>query len=149
LKRELHLDDFDPTPGTKRPQAPKNRGPMEPLTSWLSRLPQSGAKLESAAAQPAALVWKRDGMYHRAKAGLGHYLVGPTDNETLDGSTGEINAEERRDLGTAKSLRAAKAIAMSDWAKRSVISTDPSPVLKPTALEWRSVTPDLEASFLF
>jgi hypothetical protein len=157
LKRELHLDDFDPTLGTKRRQAPKNRGPMEPMASWLSRLPQSGAKLESAAAQPAALVWKRDGMYHRAKAGLGHYLVGPTDNETLDGgpfnvmhfSTGEIIAEERRDLGTAKSLRAAKAIAMSDWAKRSVISTDPSPVLKPTALEWRSVTPDLEASFLF
>jgi len=93
-------------------------------------------------------------MYHRAKAGLGHYLVGPTDNETLDGgpfnvmhfSTGEIIAEERRDLGTAKSLKAAKAIAMSEWA---VISTDPLPVIKPTALEWKSVTPDLEASFHF
>jgi hypothetical protein len=54
LKRELHLDDFDPTPGTKRRQAPKNRGSMEPLArpSWLSRLPRSGAKLESGTAQP-------------------------------------------------------------------------------------------------
>jgi hypothetical protein len=155
LKRELHLDDFDPTPGTKRRQAPKNRGPMEPLGSWLSRLPQSGAKLESAAAQPAALVWKRVGMHHRAEAGVGHYLVSPT--ETLDGgrfnvvhfSTDKVIAEERRDLGTAKSLKAAKAIAMSDWAKRGVISTDPLPVIKPTVLEWKSVTPDLEASFLF
>jgi hypothetical protein len=91
-------------------------------------------------------------MYHRAKAGLGHYLVGPT--ETLDGGpfnvmhfpTGKVIAEKRRDLGTAKSLKAAKAIAMSDWA---VISTDPLPVIKPTALEWKSVTPALEASFLF
>ena len=154
LKRELHLDDFDPTSGTKRRQAPKNRGPMEPLArpSWLSRLPRSGAKLESGTAQPTKLVWKHDGMYHRAKAGLGHYLVGPT--ETLDGGpfnvmhfpTGKVIAEKRRDLGTAKSLKAAKAIAMSDWA---VISTDPLPVIKPTALEWKSVTPDLEASFLF
>jgi hypothetical protein len=62
-------------------------------------------------------------------------------------SNGEVIAEERRDLGTAKSLKAAKAIAMSDWAKRSVISTDPLPVMKPTVLEWKSVTPDLEASF--
>jgi hypothetical protein len=60
--------------------------------------------------------------------------------------TGKVIAEKRRDLGTAKSLKAAKAIAMSDWA---VISTDPLPVIKPTALEWKSVTPDLEASFLF
>jgi hypothetical protein len=89
-------------------------------------------------------------MYHRAKAGLGHYLVGPT--ETLDGgpfnvmhfSAGEVIAEERRDLGTAKSLKAAKTIAMSDWEKRSVISTDPLPVMKPTVLEWKSVTPDLD-----
>ena len=62
---------------------------------------------------------------------------------------GEVIAEERRDLGTARSLKAAKAIAMSDWAKRSVISTDPLLVMKPTVLEWKSVTPDLEASFLF
>jgi hypothetical protein len=33
--------------------------------------------------------------------------------------------------------------------KRSVISTDPLPPTKPTALEWKSVTPDLEASFPF
>ena len=154
LKRELHLDDLDLTPGTKRRQAAKNRGPMELLArpSWLSRLPQSGAKLVSATAQPATLVWKRDGMYHRAKAGLGHYLVGPT--ETPDGGlfnvmhfpTSKVIAEKRRDLGTAKSLKAAKAIAMSDWA---VISTDPLPVIKPTALEWKSVTPDLEPSFPF
>jgi hypothetical protein len=150
LKRELHLDDLDLTPGTKR--APKNRRPME---SWLSRLSQSETKLESATAQPAPLVWKRDGTYHRAEAGSGHYLVGPT--ETPDGGpfnvmhfpAGEVIAEERRDLGTAKSLKAAKAIAMSDWAKRSVISTDPLLVMKPTVLEWRSVTPDLEPSFLF
>jgi len=157
LKRELHLDDLDSTPGTKRRQAPKNRGPMEPLArpSWLSRLPQSGAKLESATAQPATLVWKRDGMYHRAKAGLGHYLIGPT--ETLNGgpfsvmhfSAGEVIAEERRDLGTAKSLKAAKAIAMSDWAKRRVISTDPLPATKPIALKWKSATPDRELSFAF
>jgi hypothetical protein len=152
LKRELHLDDLDPTPATKRRQAPKNRRPME---SWLSRLSQSETKLESATAQPAPLVWKRDGTYHRAEAGSGHYLVGPT--ETPDGGpfnvmhfpAGEVIAEERRDLGTAKSLKAAKAIAMSDWAKRSVISTDPLLVMKPTVLEWRSVTPDLEPSFLF
>jgi hypothetical protein len=94
-------------------------------------------------------------MYHQAKAGLGHYLVGPT--ETLDGgpfsvmhfSAGEVIAEERRDLGTAKSLKAAKAIAMNDWAKRRTISTDQLPVMKPTVLEWKSVTPDLEASFPF
>jgi hypothetical protein len=33
---------------------------------------------------------------------------------------------------------------MSDWEKRSVISTDPLPVMKPTVLEWKSVTPDLD-----
>ena len=59
-------------------------------------------------------------------------------------SAGEVIAEERRDLGTAKSLKAAKTIAMSDWEKRSVISTDPLPVMKPTVLEWKSVTPDLD-----
>jgi hypothetical protein len=63
--------------------------------------------------------------------------------------TGKVIAEERRDLGTAKSLEAAKAMATSDWAKRSVISTDPLPATKPTALEWKSVTPDLEPSFPF
>src|SRR5262249_33240575 len=94
-------------------------------------------------------VWKRDGMHHRAKAGLGHYLVSPT--ETLDGgrfnvmhfSTDKVIAEERRDLGTAKSLKAAKAVATIDWAKRN--STDLLPMFMPTALEWKSVTPDLEA----
>ena len=170
LKRELHLDDLDPTPATKRrrtkkpnplslqehiarqsAEAAKNKGPMGPLArpSWLPQLPQFEANLESATAQPAALVWERDGMYHRAKAGPGHYLVGPT--ETPDGDpfdvmhfpTGKVIAEERRDLGTAKSLKAAKALATSDWAKRSVISTDPLPATKPTALEWKSVTPDL------
>ena len=140
LKRELHLDDFDPTLGTKRRQAPKNRGSMEPLArpSWLTRLPRSGAKLESGTAQPTKLVRKHDGMYHRAKAGLGHYLVGPT--ETLDGGpfnvmhfpTGKVIAEKRRDLGTAKSLKAAKAIAMSDWA---VISSDPLPAVSYTHLD--------------
>jgi hypothetical protein len=44
LKRELHLHDLDPTLGTKRRQAPKNRRPME---SWLSRHSQSGTELES------------------------------------------------------------------------------------------------------
>jgi hypothetical protein len=168
LKRELHLDDLDPTPATKRrrtkkanplslqehiarqsAEAAKNKGPMGPLArpSWLPQLPQFEANLESATAQPAALVWERDGMYHRAKAGPGHYLVGPT--ETPDGDpfdvmhfpTGQVIAEERRDLGTAKSLKAAKAMATSDWAKRGAT--------KPTALEWKSVTPDLEPSFPF
>jgi hypothetical protein len=176
LKRELHLDDLDPTPATKRrrtkkanplslkehiagqsAEAAKNKGPMRPLArpSWLPQLPQFEANLESATAQPAALVWERDGMYHRAKAGPGHYLVGPT--ETPDGDpfdvmhfpTGQVIAEEQRDLGTAKSLKAAKAMAASDWAKRSLISTDQLPVIKPTALKWKSVTPDLEPSFPF
>ena len=137
LKRELHLDDPEPTtPGTK----PRRTKKADPLSL-------------RATAQPAALVWERDGIYHQAKAGLGRHLVGPT--ETLDGDpfdvmhfqTGKVIAEERRDLGTAKSLKAAKAVAASDWAKRSVISTDPLLATKPTALEWKSVTPDLEASF--
>jgi len=63
--------------------------------------------------------------------------------------TGQVIAEEQRDLGTAKSLKAAKAIAASDWAQRSAISTDPLPATKPTALEWKSVTPYLEPSFPF
>jgi hypothetical protein len=67
LKRELHLDDLDPTPGTKRrrtkkanplslqehiarqsAEAAKNKGPMDPLArpSWSPRLPQSEEKLE-------------------------------------------------------------------------------------------------------
>jgi hypothetical protein len=138
-------------------EATKNKGPMRPLArpSWLPPLPQFEANLESATAQPAALVWERDGMYHRAKAGPGHYLVGPT--ETPDGDpfdvmhfpTGQVIAEEQRDLGTAKSLKAAKAMAASDWAKRSLISTDQLPGIKPTALKWKSVTPDLEPSFPF
>jgi hypothetical protein len=168
LKRELHLE-----PGTKRrrtkmadplslhehiakqsAEAAKNKEPMEPLApSWSPRPPQSEAKLESATAQSTALVWERDGIYHQAKAGLGRYLVGPI--ETLDGhpfdvmhfQTGKVIAEERRDLGTAKSLKAAKAMAASDWAQRSAISTDPLPATKPTALEWKSVTPYLEPSF--
>ena len=46
-------------------------------------------------------------------------------------------------------IKAAKAIAVNDWAKRRAISTDQLPVMKPTVLEWKSVTPNLEASFLF
>jgi hypothetical protein len=148
LKRELHLDDPEPTtPGTKRRRTKKadRLSPHEHIAKQSANAAENEEPMEPLA--PPS--WSP----RPAKAGLGRYLVGPT--ETLDGDpsdvmhfpTSKVIAEERRDLGTAKSLMAAKAMAASDWAKRSVISTDPLPATKPTALEWRSVTPDLEPSF--
>jgi hypothetical protein len=68
---------------TPRPQLDRDRPLRNP------QLPQFEANLESATAQPAALVWERDGMYHRAKAGLGHYLVGPTETPQVEPSASQ------------------------------------------------------------